>query len=130
MSFLPAPLFPRLIINLAEFITTLATPALWSQFANEEAFHLLVLIFQTAQALDIPYSDTKTYHIPSETVNAPMPESGTGSHDPNQAQNLTDQAFRAVIGADNFVDIEDHVTMKDVLDEMVDITRTVTPTCK
>jgi len=120
--FLPAPFFLWLTVNIAALFTALSTPTLWSQFANEEAFHLLVLIFQAAKALNIPYSDNKTYHIPSETVKA-----SASSH---ESQNLTDHGFLAVVGADNFVDIEDHVVMKDVLDELVDITRTVTPTCE
>jgi len=55
-------------------------------------------------------------------------KSGAGGFDSNPAQNLTDHAFEAIVGADNFVDIENHVVMKDVLDEIMDITRTVTPT--
>jgi len=122
MPFLSAPLFPWLIVNVAALYTTLLTPTLWSRFANEDAFHLLVLIFQAAKALNIPYSDSKTYYIPSETV--------TASASMHESQNLTEYGILAVVGADNFVDIEDHIVMKDVLDELVDITRTVTPTCE
>jgi hypothetical protein len=125
-----AQLLPRLTGNLAVLHGTLTTPALWSYFANEQAYHLLVLVFQAAKAFNIPYNET--YNIPSETINlgASLFKSGMGGLGSNPARNLTNHAFEAIIGADNFVDIEDHVVMKDVLDEIVDITRTVTPTCE
>ena len=125
-----AQLFPRLIGNLAVLHSALTIPALWSHFANEDAFPLIVLIFQAAQELNIPYNGT--YHVPSGTVNltASLFKSGTGGFASNPAQNLTDHAFEAIVGADNFVDIENHVVMKGVLDEIMDITRTVTPTCE
>ena len=108
-------------------LSTLTAPALWSTFANEQAFRLLILIFQAAQALNLPYNET--YYVPSETVNhsASLFVSGTSG---NPAKNPTNYAFEAITGADNFVDIENHVVMKDVLDEIVDVARNVTPTCK
>ena len=123
-------LFSQLIGNLAALHSALTTPALWSSFANEQVFPLLVLIFQTAQEHNIPYNGS--YHIPSGTVNltASSPESGTDGFDTNPAQNLTSHAFEAIIGADDFVDIESHVVMEDVLDEIMDVTRTVSPTCE
>jgi len=84
-----AQLFPRLIGNLDVLLFTLVTPSLWSHFANEEAFHLLVLIFQAAQTLNIPYNET--YRVPSETVNlgASLFKLGTDRLGSNPAQNLT-----------------------------------------
>ena len=122
--------FPRLIGNLVALLVTLTTPAVWSHFANEEAFPLLVFIFQAAQALNIPYNET--YQVPSETVNltTSLFKLGTGESGSNPAQNLTSHTREAITGADNFFDTKDYVTMKDVLDEIVDITRTVTPTCE
>ena len=123
----PAQLSLRLIGNPGVLHDTLASPSLWSSFANDEAFNLLVLIFQAAQSLHIPYNGS--YHIPSGTTkrSAPLLRSRANG---NPAQNLTSHAFEAIIGADNFIDIENHVVMKDVFDEIVDITRTVTPTCE
>ena len=120
-----AQLFQQLIGNLVLLLSTLTAPALWSTFANEQAFHLLIFIFQAAQALNLPYNGT--YYVPSEAVNhsASLLMSGTSS---NPAQNLTNHAFEAITGADNFVDIENHVVIKYVLGVIVDVARTVTPT--
>jgi len=125
-----ARLFPRLIESLDVLLMTLITPSLWSHFANEEAFPLLVLIFQAAQTLNIPYNET--YQVPSETVNlgASLFKLGADGLGSNPAQNLTSHVFEAITGADNFVDVENHVMVEDILDEIVDITRTVTPTCE
>ena len=111
-------------------LSTLTTPLLWSYFANEEAFPLLLLIFQAAQTLNIPYNET--YQVPSETVNlgASLFKLGAGESGNNTAQNLTSYVSAAIMGADDFVDVENHVVMKDIFDEMVDITQTVTPTCE
>ncbi|KAF9646745.1 alpha/beta-hydrolase [Thelephora ganbajun] len=110
----------------AELHDVLTTPVFWSPFINGEVFHTVVLIFQTAQSLNISYGGNGTYHIPSGTVNisTSLFKSGTSS---SPAQNLTDHAFEAIIGADNFIDIENHIVMKDVLNEIVDITRAVSP---
>jgi len=126
-SSIRAQLFQQLIGNLVLLLSTLSAPSLWSSFANEQAFHLLVLIFQAAQALNLPYNGT--YYVPSETVNhsASLFMSGASG---GPAQDLIDHAFEAITGADNFVDIENHVVMKDVFDEIVDVARTVTPTCE
>ena len=125
-----AQLFLRLIVNIGVLLTTLTDPSLWSHFANEEAFHLLVLIFQAAQTLNIPYNET--YRVPSETVNlgASLLKLGTDRLGSKSAQNLTSHVFEAITGADNFVDVENHVLVKDIFDEIVGITRTVTPTCE
>ena len=116
-----------LIGNSGRLRDTLNTPSLWSSFANDEAFNLLVFIFQAAQSLDIPYN--KTYHIPSGTAkrSALLFKSRANS---NPAQDLKNHAFDAIIGADNFIDIDNHVVMKDVFDEILNTTRTVTPTCE
>ena len=120
----------RLTGNLGLLHSALYTPTLWSHFANEQAFSLLVFIFQAAQAHNIPYNET--YHIPSGTVNlgASLLKPGTSGFGGNPAQNLTNHAFEAIIGADDFVDIENNVVMRDVLDEIVYTTQTVTPTCE
>jgi len=121
MPSLLAQPFSWLISNLASLYDTLTAPASWSEFANDHAFHLLVLVFQAAKKLNIPYNGT--YHIPSGDV-------GPGPDEPNPSQNPTDHAFEAITGADDFVDIENHVTMKDVLNEIVDVTQTVTSACE
>ena len=110
----------------------LRVPALWSPFANEGAFPLIVAIFQAAQALNISYSDVRTYNIPSGPVevDASSLTSATDVFGDNPAGNLTDHAFEAIVGADNFIDIDNHIVMEDVLKEIVDITRTVTATCE
>jgi hypothetical protein len=98
---------------------TLAIPALWSTFANDQAYHLLVLIFQAAQALNIPSGGN--YLIPSGPVQ--------GGNEPGiNPQTPLSHAFQAIVGADDFVDIDNHVVMKDVLNEIVDVTQNVSPT--
>jgi len=125
-----AQLFPRLIGNLVTLLLTLTAPSLWSNFANEEAFPLLVFIFQAAQALNIPYN--QTYQVPSETVNpsTSLFKSGTDKSGNNCAQNLTSYGYEAIMGADDFVDVENRVVVKDIFDEIVNITQSVTPTCE
>ena len=118
---LPARLFPWLIGGAGYLHDYLIAPRAWSQFANVDAYHILVLVFQAAKALNIPTGGN--YQIPSGPVQGDMPEN-------NPPQTLTSHAFEAVVGADNFADIENHVTMKDVLVEIVDVTRTVSPTCE
>ena len=122
--------FLRLTENLASLFSALYTPTLWSYFANEQAFALLVSIFQAAQAFNIPYNTT--YHIPSGTVDfdASLFKSGTAGFGSNPVQNLTNHAFEAIVGADDWLDTENHVVMGDVLDEIVYTTQNVTPTCK
>lgn len=132
MTSLPAQLFQSLILNVGMLHGVLTTPSIWSQFANEGAFPLIVSIFQAAQAFNISYNSNRTYNVPSGTfeISASLLESEENVFGGNPAENLTDHAFEAIIGADNFVDIENHVVMEDVLNEIVNITRTVTPTCE
>ena len=129
-SYVRTQLFPRLIGKLGALLSTLTTPLLWSNFVNEEAFPLLVLIFQAAQALNISYNET--YQVPSETMNpgTSLFELGTDESGNNSAQNLTSYGHEAIMGADDFVDVENHVVVKDIFDEIVNITKTVTPACE
>lgn len=46
------------------------------------------------------------------------------------SQTPTSHAFDAIVGADDFADADNHIVMKDVLNEIVDVTQTVSPTCK
>lgn len=129
MPSLPAQIFLSLMRTLDMFHAILAVPTLWSDFVNRGFFDLLVVIFQTAQAFDIPYNGT--YHVPPGTVGlSAQLLNRTGGFDSNLAQSPGNRAFAAIVGADNFVDIENHVVMKDVLDEIVNVTRTVAPTCE
>lgn len=111
-----------LIENIAALHDALTTPALWSEFANDEAYHLLVLIFQAAQALNIPSGGN--YIIPSGDV-----PGGDGPGN-NPTQTPASHAFEAIVGADDFLDVENRITMKDVLVEIVDVTQTVSVTCE
>ena len=120
MPFLPSQLFLWLTENAAALHDALTTPSLWSQFANEEAYHIVVLIFQAAKALNIPYNGN--YNIPSGPVQ--------GGDDETPPQGPISHAFEAIIGADNFVDIDNHVVMRDVLNEIVSVTQTVSQTCE
>lgn len=106
--------------NVAGLHETLTVPSLWSSFANNEVYHLIVWIFQAAQGLDIPSGGN--YHIPSGTI--------PGGEPPSPAQTPVPHSFEAIVGADDFSDAENHATMKDVLNEIVDVTRTVSPTCE
>jgi hypothetical protein len=118
--FLLAQLFSRLIGSTASLYQHLLFPSTWSAYANDEAYHLLILIFQAANALNIQIGGN--YQIPSGTVQADTPATSS-------AQTLTSHTFDGVIGADDFFDTDNHVVMKDVLDEIIDVTRNVSPTC-
>lgn len=115
-------LFFLLIRNPAALHDALTVPASWSVFANVHAYNLLILIFQAAQSLNIPCGGN--YHIPSGTV-----PDGDEPGD-SAAPTLISHAFEAIVGADNFIDVETHITMKDVLSEIVEVTQTVSVTCE
>jgi hypothetical protein len=104
---------------LGTLFEVLYVPAVWNSFINDEAYPLLVVIFQAAKALNI--SSGGNYTIPSTviTLNPDSPPTTLRSH-----------TFEAVLGADNYLDVENRVVMKDVLTEIVNITRNVSPTCE
>ena len=106
--------------NIAFLHEVLTTPATWSTFANDEAYHLLILIFQAAKALNIPFGGN--YYIPPAPQGGDEPDSSPGTP--------VSHAFEAIVGADNFADVDNHVTMKDVLGEIVSVTQTVSQTCE
>lgn len=109
-------------IIIGALIQTLETPSKWSGFANGVAHQLFTAIFQAAKSLDIPSGGN--YHIPS----GPPPESG--DQPSNTPQPPVSHTKEAVIGADNFADADNQVTMKDVLKEVVNVSQTVTQPCE
>ena len=87
---------------------------------NGDVYKFVGLILQAAEAYNITLGGGIKYNIPS--VNFTF-ETG-----PAPPQNLTSYALAAIVGADNFND--DNVTIRDVFDIIVDVTREVTPTCE
>lgn len=105
----------------------MTNPGLWSGFANEALYPLVINLFQVAQAHNVPLSDDKSivYHVPSETVEFDPYLMWPGLYPPGTLRSFV---FDAVVGADNTNDT--WVTMRDVFDVLVDTTRNISPTCK
>ena len=85
---------------------------------NTDVYTLVGLILQIAQAHNVPVGGGK-YNVPSGDFT---------DHGTPPPQNLTSYSTAAIAGADNFSD--DGLTIKGLFDTLVDITRTITPTCK
>jgi hypothetical protein len=77
------------------------------------------LILQAAEAHNITVGRGSKYNVPSGNLTFPSVP---------VTQNLTSYALSAIAGADNLDD--GNVTVRDVFDTIVDITREVTPTCE
>jgi hypothetical protein len=86
---------------------------------NSDIYRFVGLILQAAEAHNVTIGGGIKYNIP--------PGNFTPGTSPTPPQNLTSYALAAIIGADNFND--DNVTVKDVFDIIVDVTRDITPTC-
>jgi pimeloyl-ACP methyl ester carboxylesterase len=97
---------------------TLEKPSTWGPFANGLAHDLFVTIFQAAKSLDIPTG--ANYHLPS----GPPPLAATPPSNTPQAP--SSHSKEAIIGADNYADVENNVTMQDVLKQIVNVSQEVT----
>jgi hypothetical protein len=78
------------------------------------------LILQAAEAYNITVGGGPKYNVPSGNFNIDLSSS-------TPSQNLTSYTTAAICGADDFND--DHVTVKDIFNIIVNITREITPTC-
>jgi hypothetical protein len=87
---------------------------------NGDIYKFVGLILQSAEAHNITIGGGIKYNIPSGNF--------TFETGPTPPQNRTSYALAAIVGADNFND--DNVTIRDVFDIIVDVTREVTPTCE
>ena len=88
---------------------------------NGEVYLLVGSILQAAEAYNITVGEGFKYHVPSGNFTFDIPSIVS-------SQNLTSYTQAAIAGADNFND--DNVTVKDVFDIIVNVTRQVTPTCE
>ena len=89
---------------------------------NNDIYPLVALILQTAQAYNITIDGGAKYNVPSTVDMSFLNDIGAAA-----PANLTSYSVDAISGADTLVD--DSVTIKDVFDVIVNITREVTPTC-
>jgi hypothetical protein len=99
----------------------LYTPDAWSQGVNGDAYTYAAFVLQTAQAANVIIPGGKNYNVPSGNITF----GDTGDASP---PSLTSYTRIAIAGADDFNDAG--VTIKDVFDVIVEITREVTPTCE
>ena len=107
----------------AYLFTILYLPTTWSGSVNNDIYPLVALILQIAQAHNITIDGGAKYNVPSTVDKSFL--NGIGAAAP---ANLTSYSTTAISGADTLVD--DSVTIKDVFDVIVNITREVTPTCE
>ena len=98
-------------------------PATWSGSVNNDIYPLVTLILQTAQAHNITIDGGAKYNVPSTVDMTFLNDIGAAA-----PANLTSYSMDAIIGADILVD--DSVTVKNVFDVIVNITREVTPACE
>lgn len=126
--------------NTAALLDALATPSTWSDFANIDAFQLLLLIFQAAKKYNVPFGGNQYISL------GVPPQSGWAPGPGGSAQ--TSFSSQAIVGADNSADVGGGagaggsvavrsnsptgyvVLMKDVLSELSSITQSVSPTCE
>ena len=95
-------------------------PDAWSQNVNTDVYNFVALALQAAEALNITAPGGRKYNVP--TGNIAINDTGDTSTE------LVSYTGVAIAGADDIYD--GGVTIKDVFDAIVNITRTVTPTCK
>jgi hypothetical protein len=86
---------------------------------NTDAYEIVALILQIAQANNVTVPGGHQYNVPSGNITGPTLLTQPGP--------VTSYSTAAIIGADDFND--DETTMKDLFDIIVQITREVTPTC-
>jgi hypothetical protein len=91
----------------------------WSDYVNGDLYQFAGLILQAAEAHNITVGGGSKYNVPSGNLTLPSVP---------VTQNLTSYSLSAIAGADNLDD--DSVTVRDVFDTIVDITREITPTCE
>jgi hypothetical protein len=86
---------------------------------NTDAYQIVALILQIAQAHNVTVPGGHQYNVPSENITSPTL--------PAQLPPQISYSTAAITGADDFNDGE--TTIKDLFDITVQITREVTPTC-
>ena len=121
----PHPLWNSITDSATVYISELLyNPPTWSEAVNGDVYQLVGAILQAAEAHNITIDGGINYNVPSGNFTIHIPsETGTVT-----SQNLTSYTQVAIVGADDLDD--DNVTVKDVFDVIVDITREVTPTCE
>jgi len=92
---------------------------------NNELFLVTALVLQTAKANNVTLSGGLKYNVPSKNLSVDGALLSSIGAAPSQG--LTSYALEAISGADNFND--DGVTIRDLFDAIVSVTRTVTPSC-
>ena len=85
---------------------------------NTDIYAFVALVLQASKALNITIPGCEKYNVPTRNITL---------NDSNSPPTLVSYSPEAITGSDDFVD--GGVTIKDVFDVIVDITRDITPTC-
>ena len=92
---------------------------------NNDFYRIALLVLQTAQANNVTIPGGKTYNVPEGFAIDKTLLSLDGA---SPVQGLTPYSLAAISGADDFGD--SNTKIKDMFDIIVEITRSVTPTCE
>ena len=87
---------------------------------NNDAYPIVALVLQSAQAHNVTIPGGKKYNVPSGNIT--IDQSSTSQNTPN-----TSYSTVAITGADDFRD--KNTQIKDVFDDIVENTRDISPTC-
>ena len=101
-------------------------PTEWSEAINGDVYQTLLLLAQLAQSHNVTVGGSTRYTVPS--VLPPTGKTFLSGNGAAPSPNLTSYALAAISGADNFND--DSVTIKDIFDTIVGVTREVTSACE
>ena len=93
---------------------------------NGDIYQFVALLLQTAQAHNVTIDGSAKYNVPS--VKPAIDKSFLSEADAAPPVTLVSYTSAAIAGADNFND--DDVTIEDVFDTIVNVTREVSPTCE
>jgi len=87
---------------------------------NTDVYQIVALVLQASQAYNVTIGGGHKYNVPSGNI--------TFDQSSLNQVSLTSYSVSAISGADDFND--DDTTIEDLFDDIVGITREVTPTCK
>jgi len=89
---------------------------------NRDVYQIVALVLQAADTYNATHTieGGRKYNVPSENITIDDP--------PSDQTSLTPYSQAAIAGADDFSD--DDTTVEDLFDDIVGVTRKVSPTCE